>query len=226
MSPTLFSIYVDKILKIWKNLVDSGIRLCDGAYFNSLLYSYDIEIILESEDKLQLASYILNQTSKQLDILVQILPAKSKIVAFKGKWLVRSKIIFDGQILEQVRVFNYLGCDLSYDRNIDIDKKLSRFEEVCDLIRRTVGKQIREETQLRFYKTMAVPILTSDSEVWVLQSWNELRIQVAEMRFLRAVKGISRPISVMPLLGRLKEYRKRWSVHLMCMPLCRIPSQV
>ncbi|XP_075232209.1 uncharacterized protein LOC142330650 [Lycorma delicatula] len=78
---------------------------------------------------------------------------------------------------------------------------------------------------------MAMPILTYGSEVWVLRSWDESRIQAAEMRFLRAVKGctrvdrirneeIRRQLSVMPLLGTLKEYRKRWSDHLMRMPLC------
>ncbi|XP_075225701.1 uncharacterized protein LOC142326850 [Lycorma delicatula] len=85
---------------------------------------------------------------------------------------------------------------------------------------------------------MAVPILTYGSEVWVLRSCDESRIQAAEMRFLRVVKEctlidrirnekIRRQQRLMPkLLGTLKEYRKRWSDHLMRMPLRRLPSQV
>jgi hypothetical protein len=38
---------------------------------------------------------------------------KTKIMAFKGKHLVQSKIEIDGSILEQVKQFNYLGCDLN-----------------------------------------------------------------------------------------------------------------
>jgi len=35
----------------------------------------------------------------------------SKIMAFKGKHLMRSKIEIDGSILEQVRQFNYMGTE-------------------------------------------------------------------------------------------------------------------
>ncbi|XP_075214212.1 uncharacterized protein LOC142320395 [Lycorma delicatula] len=156
-------------------------------------------------------------------------------MTFKGP--VSSKIILERQILEQVQVFNYLGCDLSNDRNTDVDKKLSRFGGVCGLVRRTLNKQARQEAQLRFYNTVAVPILIYGSKVWVLRSWDESRIQAAETRFLRAVKGctrvdrirneeIRRQLSVMPLLGKLKEYRKWWRDHLMRIPLCTLPSQV
>ena len=44
-------------------------------------------------------------------------------MAFKGKHLMRSKIEIDGSILEQVKQFNYLGCELSLDGEQDFDKK-------------------------------------------------------------------------------------------------------
>jgi len=44
-------------------------------------------------------------------------------MAFKGKHLVRSKIEIDGSILEQVKQFNCLGCELSLDGEPDFDKK-------------------------------------------------------------------------------------------------------
>jgi len=47
---------------------------------------------------------------------------KTKIMAFKGKHLMRSKIEIDGSIL-QVKQFNYLGCKLSLDGEPDFDKK-------------------------------------------------------------------------------------------------------
>jgi hypothetical protein len=36
---------------------------------------------------------------------------------------VRYKIEIDGSILEQIKLFNYLGCELSLDRELDFDKK-------------------------------------------------------------------------------------------------------
>ena len=43
-------------------------------------------------------------------------------MVFKGKHLVSSKIEIDESILEQVKQFNYLGCELNLDRDPDFDK--------------------------------------------------------------------------------------------------------
>jgi hypothetical protein len=63
--------------------------------------------------------YILNQISK--DYNLKISTDKTKIMAFKGKHLVRSKIEIDGSILEQVKQFNYLGCELGLGSEPDFD---------------------------------------------------------------------------------------------------------
>jgi len=99
----------------------------------------------DSEDKLQKSVYILNQMSK--DYYLKISTDKIKIMAFKGKHLVRSKIEIDGSILEQVRQFNYLGCELSLDGEPDFDKKkINRFQRICGTIRKHL-KKTRTDTQ-------------------------------------------------------------------------------
>ena len=45
------------------------------------------------------------------DYNLKISTDKTKIMAFKGKHLLRSKIEIDRTMLEQVKQFNYLGCD-------------------------------------------------------------------------------------------------------------------
>jgi len=47
----------------------------------------------------------------------------TKITVFKGKHLVRSKLEIEGSILEQVRNFNYLGCEMSLEGEPDFDQK-------------------------------------------------------------------------------------------------------
>jgi len=47
---------------------------------------------------------------------------KTKIMVFEGKHLVLSKVEIDGSILEQVKQFNNLGCELSLDGEPDFDK--------------------------------------------------------------------------------------------------------
>ena len=52
---------------------------------------------------------------------------KTKIMAFKGKHLVRSKIEIDWSIFEQEKQFNYLECELGLDGEPDFDKKKITF---------------------------------------------------------------------------------------------------
>jgi hypothetical protein len=47
------------------------------------------------------------------DYNLKISTEKTKIMAFKGKHFVRSRIEIDGSILQKVKQFNYFGCELS-----------------------------------------------------------------------------------------------------------------
>ena len=52
---------------------------------------------------------------------------------FKGKHLVRSKIEIDS-ILEKLKQFNYLGCEMSLYGETDFDKKIKRFQRILELL--------------------------------------------------------------------------------------------
>jgi hypothetical protein len=99
------------------------------------------------------------------DYNLKISTTKTKVMASKGKHLVCSKIEIDGSILEEVKQFNYLGCELTLDGEPDIDKKTNRFQGVCDTIRKYL-KITRTETQMKFYKVAARPTLLYGSETW------------------------------------------------------------
>jgi hypothetical protein len=53
-------------------------------------------------------------------------------------------------------------------------------------------EKTRKETNLKFYKIMAVPVILYGSETWTprKRDWN--RIQAAEMNYLITVKGCTR----------------------------------
>jgi hypothetical protein len=92
-----------------------------NLYLNTLLFADDQVITKDSEDKLKKSAHILNQLSK--DYNFKISTDKTKIMVFKWKNVVRSKLEIDGSILEQVKLFNHLGCELSLDGEPDFDKK-------------------------------------------------------------------------------------------------------
>jgi hypothetical protein len=82
---------------------------------------------------------------------------------------------------------------------------------------------------------MAVPVILYGSETWTprKRDWN--RIQVAEMKYLRTVKGCTRLDQIRnedirnefisPLSEKIIEYRNTWKAHLQKIEHTRIPLQ-
>jgi hypothetical protein len=63
---------------------------------------------------------------------------KTKIMASKGTEPIRSKILIDNMILEQVNTFTYLGCNISYLEERDIHSKITKFLQILELLNNTL----------------------------------------------------------------------------------------
>jgi hypothetical protein len=55
-------------------------------------------------------------------------------MAFKGRDPVRSNILIDNKIIEQVKSFNYLGNMISYERELHIDNKLNNYLKITGIL--------------------------------------------------------------------------------------------
>jgi hypothetical protein len=51
-------------------------------------------------------------------------------MAFKGRDPVRTKIVIDNKIIEQVNSFNYLWNMISYEKELEIDNKLHTYLKI------------------------------------------------------------------------------------------------
>jgi hypothetical protein len=117
---------------------------------------------------------------------------KYSILVYPNWTVIRSKITLDNNpIIEQVSDFNYLGCNVTYKYDDDLNKKINKFQSICAVISRKLKIKTRKETNLKFYKVMATPVLLYGCETWTLKKdWN--RIQAAEIKYLRTVKGCTK----------------------------------
>ena len=71
----------------------------------------------------------------------------------------------NGKIIEQVRDFIYLGCNISYCERMEINNKINKFQRMCGTISRTLKGKTQLSTQIKFYKVI-VPVLMYGSENW------------------------------------------------------------
>jgi hypothetical protein len=118
LSPTLFNIHLNEIQEIWETQGIKGIQISRNKCLNTLLFADDQVIISHSEDKSQKSTHKFNKLINKYGM--KISTEKTKTMAFCGPEPIRNKIVIDNKIKQQVNVFNYLGCSLSYEGEKDI----------------------------------------------------------------------------------------------------------
>jgi len=112
-----------------------------------------------------------------LKYFIHILQNIQKLYCFDK--VVHSKFccitVLVGSIQEEVKQFNYLGCELSLDGEPDFDKKkMNRFQGICRTIRKHL-KKTRTDTQMKVYKVVAIPSLLYGNETWVTMNAQKLQ---------------------------------------------------
>jgi len=115
-------------------VVRKRINLCllKLQQLSKLLFADDQVIIADIEDNLQKAAYKLNKKITEYGLTVSV--QKTKSMAFKGRDPVRTKIVIDNKIIEQVNSFNYLGNMISYEKELDSDNKLHNYLKITGII--------------------------------------------------------------------------------------------
>jgi hypothetical protein len=61
-------------------------------------------------------------------------------MAFKGRIPVRTKIVVDNKITEQVSLFNCLR-NTSYEKELEVDNKLYNYWNITDILNNVFGPQ-------------------------------------------------------------------------------------
>ena len=74
----------------------------------------------------------MNQILTEYGLTISV--QKTKSMAVKGRDPVRTKIVIDEKITEQVNLFNHLGNMISYERELDIDNKLHNYFKITGIL--------------------------------------------------------------------------------------------
>jgi hypothetical protein len=91
---------------------------------------------------------------------------------------------------------------------------------------RNIETEYFAKQQLKFYKIMAVPMLTYASENWTINWSDKKKIESAEMKFLRSVAGytildqkrstdIRSELKIFNLTERIEKQKQNWQEHIL-----------
>jgi hypothetical protein len=80
-------------------------------------------------------------------------------MAFRGMEPIRCKICINNKTLKQQNTFNYLGYNISYEGEKDMNIKIANFVKVFRNYKPNLQTVTFPDTRICIYKTLARPVL-------------------------------------------------------------------
>jgi len=204
MSPGLFNLFIDKVVRLMER-EGKGVRMRDQHDIwnvNMLLYADDVVLLSESQRDLKV---LVDEFVKCCDELgLRVNAGKSKVLWMKnGESIDRvvdggdeSLIKVGRERLEWVNSFKYLGVNFEGGDVCEGDEVGYRIREGEKVLGglRDIWKRGRltREVKKKMFEGCCVPVVMYGSEVWRLNARKRKKVEVFEMKGLRAVCGVSR----------------------------------
>ena len=213
MSPWLFNIYMDSMMKEWKvRIQGQGAELHEnGSVWKipACLYADDAVLFAESEENLQSMVSEFNRVCERRKLEVNA--GKSKVMVFERKKfdtvdfdkiyrvnrpnVRKCKITIGSEQLEEVSEFKYLGSMLCKNDTMESEIRERVIQgrraigELGSVIR---GRSLSIEVKKNLRESIVLPTLSYGSEMWKWNTSDQSKIRAVEMTYLRAGVGVTR----------------------------------
>ena len=208
MSPLLFSIYAEVMMNEALEGVEEGVSV-GGRVVSDVRFADDQGMVSSSEQGLQKLMNKVNDTAKKFNMKINVKKTKVMVVSREGGGIVNINI--DGQKVEQVKNFKYLGSFISDDaRNIvDVKTRVALAKEAFNKRKELLTRMFKLGLRKRMVKVLVWPVVLYGCETWTLRKEESDRLQALEMWIWRRLEKISwtQKISNEEVLKKVEEKR-------------------
>ena len=238
MSPWLFNIYIDGIIREAMDDFVGGVQL-SNTKVQVLLFADDIVMVTERKEDIQRNLEVLKAAMDKWEMKMHLGKTKVMVVSRVEEGC---SVTIDGEKIEEVQSLKYLGSSISADGSSeeDIEQRIGAATRVVGAMRKEVleRRELKKETKLRVFNAMAVPTLLYGCETWTVQKRHESRLQACEMMWcLRRIEGVSRldrmrnedirqSLGQVAVVDMMKDRQMRWKEKLERMDGSRLVKQV
>src|SRR6267154_2390155 len=190
ISPLLFSIYAEVMMIEVLEDMEEGV-VVGGKLISDVRFADDQGIVASTEMGLQTLMNKLNDTAINYGMKINVQTTKTMVVRWNGGGVVN--ITVDGQRMEQVKSFKYLGSIITEDGRSDVDVKSriamakDAFNQRKDLLTKGLSRTLKK----RMVKVLVWPVVLYGCETWTLLQDEINRLQALEMWLWRGLKKIS-----------------------------------
>jgi len=153
LSPLLFSIYAEAMTLEAMEGIEEGVRV-RGKLVKDVRFADDQGMVAGTEQGLQKVMDGLTETAKKYDMTINVKKTKSMVISREGGR--RVNLVIDGQQVEQVATFKYLGAVIT-EKGTCVEEVKARiamakvsFNKSKELLTKGLKKDLKE----RMVKTL------------------------------------------------------------------------
>jgi len=160
LSPLLFSIYAEvMMIEALENVeVEEGI-VVGGQIISDVRFADNQGMLASTEKGLQNLMNKLNDTAKKFNMKINVQKTKTMVMCKDGGGVVN--ITIDGQRVEQVESFKYLGAILSEDgRSLnDVKTRIALAKDAFNKRKELLTKGLSRTLKTRLVKVLVWPVV-------------------------------------------------------------------
>ncbi len=190
ISPLLFSIYAEVMMIEALGEDEEGI-LVGGQRVSDVRFADDQGMVSNTESGLQKLMDKLNETAKKFSMKINIQKTNTMLVCRDGGGVVN--ITVDGQRVEQVQSFKYLGSIISEDgRSLtDVKYRIALAKEAFNKSKELLTKGLSQTLKKRLVKVLIWPVVLYGCETWTMLTAEIDKLKALEMWLWRRLERIS-----------------------------------
>lgn len=163
MSGFLFFIVMDWVMGRAVGGGENGIRWKFTSKLDELDFADDIVLLSSTKQQIQDKTTRLNEEARRVGLKID----KEKTKAMRINARNREKIIINGQDIEDVDEFVYLGAKVCKERGgmKDFEEQVIESQRCLSKLKKIwISNNILRKTKLKLYKTLVLPVLIYGSD--------------------------------------------------------------
>jgi hypothetical protein len=208
LSPLLYNIYDEAMMREALEEVNQGIKV-GGQLIKTIRFADDKAVTASSQRGLQQLMDNVDRVTQDYGMKINV--KKTKVMCIARKTGGKVCITIDGQKVEQVSQFRYLGSLISEDGYCekDIRTRIGMGKSAFMAKKKLLNSNINMELKKRIIKSMVWSVMLYGAETWTLTQAEKKRIEAFEMWVWRRMLKISwtEKISNDEVLKRVGEQR-------------------
>ena len=190
LSPLLFSIFAERMVAEGRDNINEGVNV-GGELVTDVRFADDQGMVAETEKGLQKIMDSLNEISQKYGMKINVKKTKVMVISRKGGGVV--KITLNGERIEQVAKFCYLGAWITEDGRCDteIRSRIALAKAAFNRRNELLTNNMSQSVKKKIVKAVVWSVFLYGSETWTVNSDMIQRIEAFEMWVWRRMEKVS-----------------------------------